>query len=453
MAYTVNDIDGGVMKSRYPQRVSDRGIGLAEILEMLGRRWIIIAFTTAIVLGAAALFILLAPTLYSASTQVLVDPRDRRILGTEVMSSTTGSDPTLVESQLRIITSDAVLGRVVSTLNLGDDAEFASGGQRGEGAAMHAARAIASLRRHVTVTRAERTYVIDIAVSAHSADKAKALADAIANAYLADQADANKEMTQRATEALTSRLTQLRENLRSAESKALDYRKEHGLVLTQGVLVSEQEIADLNRRLVEAHVRTADAQARYDQIRANAGSGGVSEALGSGVVTSLRAQLAEITRREAELSQTLGDRNPALIEVRAQLANTRRLIGQETARISEASANELAIARENERSLTRQFKDLTGQTESDNASLIELRDLERDSDAARKLYEAFLTRAKQTAEQEQIATPGARILAPAALPLSASYPPAFLVLLIALVAGIGLGAVIALMRDQMDSRV
>jgi uncharacterized protein involved in exopolysaccharide biosynthesis len=85
--------------------------------------------------------------------------------------------------------------------------------------------------------------------------------------------------------------------------------------------------------------------------------------------------------------------------------------------------------------------------------LIELRDLERDVEAERKLYEAFLNRAKQTAELEQIATPGARILAPAAFPLSSSYPPAFLVLLIAAVVGIGLGSVIALLSDRAAAEV
>ena len=438
-------IDGGG-PPRFVQRAPDNGAGLGEIVETLRRHWQIVAFTTLIALAAASLFILLSPTLYTASTQLLVDPRDHRILGTEVMATGTGADPTLVESQLRIITSDAVLGRVVAALKLDSDPEFVS--SRRELAEVRTTRAIIALRRRVTVNRAERTYVIDVSASAATPERAKAIADGIAGAYLDDQAEANRTTTRRANEALTSRLSQLRASLRVAEGKAQAFRTAHNIVLTQGALISEQQLGDVNHRFVQARVRSEEAQARYDEIRSSAGSGGVNEVLGSSVITGLRAQLAEITRREAELSTTLGDRHPALIEVRAQLANTRRLIGQETGRITESAANELSVARQNERSITREFNDLTGQSQTDTGALIELRDLERDVDAERKLYEAFLNRAKQTAELEQIATPGARILAPAAFPLSASYPPAFLVLLIALVVGVGLGATIALLSGR-----
>ena len=452
MAYTIDEIDGP-QASRYPQRASESGgVGLREIIETLRRRWRIIAITTAIVMALAALFILVSPTLYTASTQLLMDPRDRRILGTEVMASSTGADPTLVESQLRIITSDAVLGRVVGALQLDRDPEFA-GSNGEESAAVHRTRAILALRKKVTVSRAERTYVIDVSATARKPERAKVIADAVAGAYLEDQADANRLMTRRATEALTSRLSQLRASLRAAEEKAQAYRKAHNLVLSQGALLSDKQLADLNSRLVQARVRAEESQARYDEMKASAGSGGVNEVLGSSVVTSLRAQLADITRKEAELASALGDKHPALIEVRAQLANTRRLIGQETSRITQSAASELAIARDNETSIARELNELTGESQSDNASLIELRDLERDVDVSRKLYEAFLNRAKQTAEQEQIATPGARILAPAAMPLSASYPPWQLVLLIGLFVGGGLGSTIALASEQIEDTV
>src|SRR5690349_12703940 len=103
MADTVEEI--GTQVSRGPQRASDSGVGLREIIDTLLRRWRIVAITTGIVMALASLFILVSPTVYTASTQLLADPRDRRILGTEVMATSTGADPVLVESQLRVITS------------------------------------------------------------------------------------------------------------------------------------------------------------------------------------------------------------------------------------------------------------------------------------------------------------------------------------------------------------
>src|SRR5690349_3890610 len=98
MAYTIDEIDGTPATPRHPQRASDSGVGLREIIDTLRRRWRTILITTAGVMALALIFILFSTTLYTASTQLLADPRDRRILGTEVMATGTGADPNLVES-------------------------------------------------------------------------------------------------------------------------------------------------------------------------------------------------------------------------------------------------------------------------------------------------------------------------------------------------------------------
>jgi Mrp family chromosome partitioning ATPase len=130
-----------------------------------------------------------------------------------------------------------------------------------------------------------------------------------------------------------------------------------------------------------------------------------------------------------------------------------RLIGEEIHRISGSAASELAVARGNEKALASELRRLSDRSQSTDSSLIELRELERDAEASRKLYEAFLTRAKQTAEEERMETAAARVLAPAELPIGASYPPRTLLLVMALVVGLGLGATIALLCDHLDDTV
>jgi Mrp family chromosome partitioning ATPase/capsular polysaccharide biosynthesis protein len=299
--------------------------------------------------------------------------------------------------------------------------------------------------------------VIDVSARARSPHQAKAISDAIVAAYLADQIEANRLTTRQAKDALASRLELLRADLRHAEERVQSYRVANGIVGAQGNLVSEQQLAELNLRLVQARARLVEAQSRFDQTqrlaRSGADASSVGEALASTVVTNLRTQLAEIKRREAELSSTLGSRHPSLLEVRAQLSNAQRLIDEEIQRISRSVASELAVARGSEKALSNELKRLSDRSQSTDSSLIALRDLERDADASRKLYEAFLTRAKQTAEQERIETAAARVLAPAEIPIGSSYPPHGLLLILALVLGLGLGATSALLREHLDDTV
>ena len=66
------------------------------------------------------------PPRYNASAQLLVDPRDLRVLDKQVtpQSVATDSGISVVESQVQVLASDTVLRRAIAMLNLQDDPEF-----------------------------------------------------------------------------------------------------------------------------------------------------------------------------------------------------------------------------------------------------------------------------------------------------------------------------------------
>src|ERR1700741_1994059 len=67
-------------------------VNLKELLEVLKRRRASIAWFTAPLVLAALAYGLLATPLYTASTQILVDPRDRQIVKNEVRPAAGGPD-------------------------------------------------------------------------------------------------------------------------------------------------------------------------------------------------------------------------------------------------------------------------------------------------------------------------------------------------------------------------
>lgn len=453
-----------------PRRSEDDRVDLRGLVRVLRRRATSILVVTAVALALAVAFLALATPLYTATVQILIDPRDRHVLQTEVTPTGVGGDASLVESQVRLITSDAVLRRVVASEHLASDIEFGAAPAASLSSRLRALiglshsqdatavdpelRALLALQRRVTVRRAERTYIMEVRVNSADARKAARLADAIAAAYFVDQAEADQSTTRRATDALTSRLDQLRDNLRAAENRAQDFRNANNIVGSQGTLVGEQQLSELNQRLVLARARASEVQARYDQVQRVLRSGGdpgsIPDALTSNVIQSLRTQSAEISRRESELENQLGPRHPSVLDQRAQAQNVRRLISEELKRIADASRNELDAANANERTLAKELDRLSQSNMATNQAMIRLRELEREVDASRQLYEAFLTRAKQTSEQERIETPSARIIAPAIVPIEPSFPPRLLVIALALGGGLAVGVSLALIREHFD---
>lgn len=448
----------------------------ADLMPLLRRRkgWII--GTIAACLAAALILIALVPPRYTALTQILVEPTDLRLVENGVTQRNGPADASIaqVESQVQVLSSKNVLQRVVAQEKLAADPEF---GGRGAGRlgglgslaeamgirgvpdapADPAQVALEELQRRLFVRRSERTFVIDAAVASQDPAKAARIANAIAQAYLEEQRAARTEAARRATASLSGRLAELRDRVKGAEERANRFRAQNNLVAAGGRLVTEQQLNEVNAQLVLARSRAAEARARYEQLRRlprGTDPGAIVEAVQSPTVAALRSQYAEIARSEADTLAKLGPRHPQVTEVRAQIRNLLRLIDEEVERIRQAARNDYERARANEASLSRSFEGLKRGASDTNQALVQLRELEREVEAGRGVYEAFLVRARETREQEGLDITNARIISEAQPPLTKSYPPrSSLLLAIALLGGLAGGLGLAVLRDATDRRI
>jgi uncharacterized protein involved in exopolysaccharide biosynthesis/Mrp family chromosome partitioning ATPase len=437
-------------------------IDLRRILSVVWQGRNTILWTTAASLLLVMLFMLVVPHRYTAVTQILIDPTDLHAVGNDLIPTNQANDAALmqVESQVRVLTSDSVLRRVIKTESLDLDPEFA--GQQwwfsdapSGGATLTALNA---LRRDVSVKRTERTYVVDVSVTSKSPEKAARIANAIAQAYLAEQTDVRSDSARQISQSLTSRLIELKDRVRDAENRVETF-KAHNNILSvlgsNGQLVNEQQLTELNNQLGIARARAAAAKARLDQIQQVQLSkdeiGAFPEAVQSQTITALRSQYAEVMRREAEQMTSLGERHPAVIEIQAEAVRLRRMIEDEVHRIALSARSENESARANEETLAANLEKLRGSAVTTNEAMVTLRELERDVQANRTVYEAFLVRARETGEQERVDTKNIRVISPADLPQRRSFPPSNLLLaLAALLFGVASGSGIVIMRELYD---
>lgn len=404
------------------------------------KRWIALAALAGAML--AALASLMIPPKYVSTAQLFIDPRDLRVLQNEVSPTAVGSDPTSItaylESQARIIASDSIKMRVIQQEGLDKDPEFGGEASKTGLAALLAdltpssgapprdgkLYALAALDKAVAVRRGERTFVIDISVTSRDASKAARIANALADAYLEDQAAVRAEAAKRATEALTARLEELRNRLRIAEEKAEKYKEANNIVGAGGKTIGEEQLALNNAQLVALRTRVTEAKAKYDQTRATSASGieagAIPEAVASNTMTALRAQLGAALSKEADLLASLGARHPALTAAQAQVRDARRQIADELSRINRAAKAEYDRAVEAEKQIAQRVEQLKGQQYAASRASVELRELEREVESSRVIYDAFLRRARETGELSGIDTTNARIIGNAIPPLEKS---------------------------------
>src|SRR5207247_5482711 len=255
------------------------------------RRYRMVGLPALALLGSALTYLIFATTLYTATSTVLVDPRRANVVETnQSVLSNFGTDDATIESQTLLIQSVAILMRVVGKLKLTEDTEFTpkpglldpikqlllsssgpSDGAKPEDAAR--SRSVEILQKRMKVTRQGTTFLVDINVSSESPQKAATIANAIADAYFEEQVRAKYDATRIAATWLGGQINDLKSRVVASEKAVEDFRSANNLTVSQGVTVNDQQITDLNNKLIAALMQTAAASAKFDHVHQLANSG------------------------------------------------------------------------------------------------------------------------------------------------------------------------------------
>lgn len=442
-------------------------VELGDLKRILVRRRFLILATAALLTLAALLYGLFTPALYSSAAEIIVDPQDLQVVTNDVNPSRVPPDGgiTMVESQVAVVQSSGVLLRAIAATNLTDDPEFNGqggllnrllGGVLGSGSAEtdKTGKTLDALRRRLAVKRADKVLVLDVIVTAKSADKAAKLANAIAQAYLADQASARAKMATDASDSITARLDEQRKRVQRAENAVEAYKSANNMVMAAGNLVSDQELTEINTQLAAAQSRTATLKAQVDQLRRSGGApDATSEAMRSAVISSLRAQEATLVDQVSQLGTELGPRHPSMMAAQQQLRDTRALIARELGRIGAAAETDYERALANQQALEAKVAGMKSKSLDTDQASVKLRELQRDLEAVRSVYATYLQRAQETREQVNVDSTNARIISDAMPALKKSWPPLLLLVFGAFFGGLGLGTGMALIAEYSSPTV
>ena len=422
---------------------AERGFDPRVYLNFVWRHWMFIGAVAVLALLMAMLYLIRATPRYTAATQVLLENRDKPP-GLDSTDNGGNNPYFFIEDQLAILQSDALLRRVVIKETLFPQQSAVTAEDKNDPAAVEKAimGGVNGLRGALAVSRAGRAQVLNIAITWDDPVRAAQLANAVADAYVVDQLDARLESAKRASGWLSDRLVELRRQLSISEDAAATFRKEHGLTRTgPTVALNEQQLSELNGKLITARTDAAEKKTRVDFLADLAAGKKTVDVLPDslqGAIVALRGKLADASQREADLLARYNSRHPAVVNVEAEKRDIEHSIAAEAQRIAQTARSEYALAKARLDAMEQSMREATGQGELDNADAVRLRELERTTAVNKTLFEDFLQKAKITDEQSTFRARNVRVIMPAQLG-GQSFPNRDRTLLIALVMGIGAG--------------
>jgi uncharacterized protein involved in exopolysaccharide biosynthesis/MinD-like ATPase involved in chromosome partitioning or flagellar assembly len=357
---------------------------------------------------------------YTATAVVMVDPRSARVTKSGGVISNIGGDAIAIESIVQVAKGQGFLSELVDEMNLAKDPYFGASGATDEARRLATAEKLAS---KLGIARRGTTYVIDVTATTNSPEDSARLANAAAKKLVADQNDLRTGTSSKTAQEIEARLSELRGRVSRAEEAAAQLKAR--LKVTdagQGNTLLERRVSELNQQLVLAGARTSEERARYELLKkagANAGEN-LPQSMQSPVLTSLRNDFARLSRQSADQATVLGPRHPAVASLNAQIADVRRQINAELARMISSTRTEFLEAEQREADLSRQLK--AAQTESGELGpqMVKLGELEREAKAERAVYEELLGRQRELAQVEGLEPSDIRIVSPATPPTKTS---------------------------------
>ena len=459
--------------------------GLNQVRDFLSRQWRLIAIIAGLSIVLGALYILTSPTKYTAQADMIIDTKKVTWTQSELSTEKLSVEDASVESEIETTKSETVALAVIKRLHLADDPEFTG--------ARHSIlprifnlfrsspnldsskpavsndelsrQALGVFKSNLKVLRLGRSYIEQIQYTSLSRDKAATIANAVADAYIEDQLQAKFEATRRASEWLQLRIGELRQQASNAFKEVQDFKSENSIIIgVDGKLASEVELDQLGTALAKARSDTTQARAKVDRItrvmeqRSNKGNLDipdpvVTDALSNPVITRLRQQFLDDQGKESEWSSRYGPDHTAARNLRAEMAGLQRAIWDEVSRIAESYKSELQIARSQEEAIDKRMMEVFQKSASARQSQVRLRELETASNTYRGIYETFLTRFTQSVQQQSFPSTEARLVTVASPPSQPSSPKIALTMALATLCGLGIGAIAAFAREQMNRQI
>ncbi|MFH0295884.1 polysaccharide biosynthesis tyrosine autokinase [Bradyrhizobium sp. 31Argb] len=462
------------------------GIGelINTALAFLRRQYVVIILATVLGMAACLIYLRITPPTYTALVQVMLENSAKaQFIRQQSILAEPAFDRSLFETQVEVLKSRGLAVQIITQFNLADDPDFKPS-PRSLPSVFQRVRAvfglsppqdlqppppsepqdglISAFQGRVSVNRISFSDLIEIGYSSSDPVRAAEIANAIASVYLADQEKARQETNRRAREWMQQRLQELGEQALVAERAVSAYKSKNNVISSGGRPIDEQQVSDLNGRLVAARAQTSEALAKLNRYEAileanpanspsigNLDAGG-ADALNSPIITNLRQQYLELERRVAEWAPRFGRDHAAVVNLRNRMRELRGSILDEVKRYAETSRSELEVAKQRQQEIEKRMAEAVEQSRTTNLAEITIRELESKAKSLRSLHDTFLQRYVGSAQQEGFPIAEARVMYPAVPPQSKSKPKGSVIMMMGLFGGLGLGLGLGLFREMMD---
>jgi len=437
-------------------------------------QWAILAFALVVGLVAGVVAFVSTP-IFEAKTTLLIETSKQKVVNLEDVYSGLGASREYFQTQVEIIKSREVSLKTIAKLKLYDIPEFDPRvppkgikalikkiGFASEEAPKEwtektlSEAALSRFTSELTVEPIRLSQLVVVRFSSPDPVLAARVTNGLAQTYIESDLDARYQMTRTASNWLQEQLSGLKDKLNQSEQTLQQYRDKQGIVNIKESSQngSGQQVEQLISRLIEARTRLAEIESTHKTVQQAATAGDLASqpaVLVSGQVADAKRQATEAARRLADTSQRYGKEHPKFMQAESDNRAAAENLQRQVDLVVGGIANEYNRARSTVKMLEDSLATARGSVQNMNKKEFELGVYDREVQSNRQMYDMFMTRAKETNIGGDLQSTVARVVDPADAPRNPIRPNKPLIIGVALVLGLLVGVMLALLMELLDN--
>ncbi len=449
------------------RELADGDSGFSEFLWVIQKR---LPLVLAIAVGFLLMGIiatLLTTKRYTAVETLQIDRNAAKIVEGGNISPVDTTDTEFMKTQYEVLQSRSIATRVVSKLQLAQDASFI----KSDGIFQKLGRLFGSKvtteadeaeknRRAVDVVLQDRTVkpvfgsrLVEIGFTDTDPARAQRIAQELSEAFINATLDKRFEANSYAKSFLEDQLKQLQTKLQESENARIAYGEKEQIVGTNDKSsIAEENLSAANIALGKVISERIAAEQNYRQA-AKGDVTSLKEVLASKVIEDLRTTRSKLLTDYQDKRLLFKADYPEMKQLASQITEVDKRIQFEAGKISASlkSSYESALAQEVE---------MQKRVESLKADVLDLQKrsiiyngLKREADVNRSLYDSLLQRFKEVGIAGGVGANNIFVVDKAELPIAPSSPRTVLNMLLALFLGVVVGVAVAFVLEWMDDSI
>jgi polysaccharide biosynthesis transport protein len=419
-----------------------------SLLEILWRqrRWMFLNIALFLALGL--LYITFATRQFTSTSRLIVSKGRKSILA-DTRAEPVSEDDNFLSTQREIVASDPVLALALSSPRIHDLQTFNGEKNRLE-----------LLKKKLNVEVGKKVDLLYVSYEGKYPDEDSQIVSAVVKAYMKYESTQQQAVDDDASTTLSAQRDKWEADLTKKDAEVQAFRTAHGIAGSgpNNAPTAQDRLHAVNTALIAAHLETHSARVEYEQIHQQLASNpqlakqandpAASDVLGSSPedMIALKQELAIAKTKERELERQYMLSHPSV-----QMAIKR--VNELTVDLAVALKMQLTAAEAKEADLQDLYNQEQHNAIEEDASIAEMNRLQADIGRLQQMVDSVDRRTREIGLNSDDSAVTISVLEPAHADDRPTKPQVAASMVLALMAGLGLGAVGACVRDKYDRRL